>query len=61
MYFSRVQIKPGPEMFNIIKRNRFENGYAVHQLLWSLFPNDGKRKGISCTVSPVRMVYQASL
>lgn len=44
MYFSRVQIKPGPEMFNIIKRNRFENGYVVHQLLWSLFPNDGKKE-----------------
>ncbi|KMQ49495.1 CRISPR-associated protein Cas6/Cse3/CasE [Chitinispirillum alkaliphilum] len=44
MYLSRVQIKPGPEMFSIIKRDTASNSYAVHQLLWSLFPNDGEKK-----------------
>ncbi|MFP4165453.1 MAG: type I-E CRISPR-associated protein Cas6/Cse3/CasE [Chitinispirillaceae bacterium] len=44
MFLSRVQIKPGPELFKIIRTDKTANGYAVHQLLWSLFPNDGCKK-----------------
>lgn len=44
MFLSRVQIKPGPELFRVIRADKSANGYAVHQLLWSLFPNDGDKK-----------------
>ena|SRR5690554_1379720 len=44
MYLSRIRVLPGPELFELFKTNNSENGYAVHQLLWNLFPNGGEKK-----------------
>jgi CRISPR system Cascade subunit CasE len=44
MFISRVTLKPGPELFNLLKQKSGSDGYMAHQILWNLFPNDGNKK-----------------
>ena len=44
MFLSRIQVRPGPQLFELLKKENSTNSYAVHQLLWSLFPNNGEKK-----------------
>jgi CRISPR system Cascade subunit CasE len=44
MYISRVTINEGSAFFRFLERKGSYNGYADHQLLWQLFPNDGNKK-----------------
>jgi len=43
MFISRVTLKRGPELFNLLEQ-KSSNGYMAHQILWDLFPNDGNKK-----------------
>lgn len=44
MFLSKVTLKQGPKLFELLKRKKGTDGYAAHQLLWNLFPNDGDKK-----------------
>lgn len=44
MYFSKVTIKQTPEIFTMLKQAYSKGEYALHQLIWNLFPNDGSKK-----------------
>ena len=44
MFISKVILKRGPELFNLLKQKSGNDGYTAHQLLWNLFPNDGDKK-----------------
>ncbi|MDA3939066.1 MAG: type I-E CRISPR-associated protein Cas6/Cse3/CasE [Spirochaetia bacterium] len=44
MYISRVTLKRGHELFNLLKQKSGSDGYMAHQILWDLFPNDGNKK-----------------
>jgi CRISPR system Cascade subunit CasE len=44
MYISKVTLRQGPEFFKFINRKTGLESYALHQLLWSIFPNDGSKK-----------------
>lgn len=44
MYLSKVTVNRGPELFKILNSKIGSDGYKLHQLLWSLFPNDGSMK-----------------
>lgn len=43
MYFSRVRIKPGINELSILADMFRQDQYAVHRLLWRLFPDQDKR------------------
>ena len=44
MFISKVTLKNGPELFNLLKHKTGNDAYTDHQLLWNLFPNDGIKK-----------------
>ena len=44
MHLTKVTLKQGPKLFNLLKQKSGTDGYAAHQLLWDLFPNDGEKK-----------------
>lgn len=44
MYFSRVKIKKGPDLFTLLRQDDCKDNYISHQILWKLFPNDGSKK-----------------
>lgn len=44
MFFSKVTLKQGPKLFGFLSEKSGSDGYAAHQLLWDLFPNDGSKK-----------------
>lgn len=44
MFFSKVALKHGAEIFDILKEKQTSDGYVSHQILWKLFPNDGAKK-----------------
>ncbi len=44
MFLTKVTFKRGPKLFELLKKKSGTDGYAVHQLLWNLFPNDGDKK-----------------
>ena len=44
MFISKVTLKHGPELFQLLKQKTGNDGYTAHQLLWNLFPNDGDKK-----------------
>jgi len=44
MFISKVILKRGPSLFNLLKQKTGSDGYVVHQLLWGLFPNGGDKK-----------------
>ena len=44
MFISKVSLKPGPELFELLKQDDPNNSYVSHQILWNLFPNDGYMK-----------------
>jgi len=44
MYLSKVTLKNPPKLFAFLNKKSGTDGYASHQLLWSLFPNDGSKK-----------------
>lgn len=44
MYMSKISLSRRPEFFNLIQKKGASDSYAVHQLLWDLFPNDGTKK-----------------
>lgn len=43
MYFSRVRIKPGINELSILADMFRQDQYAVHRMLWRLFPEQDKR------------------
>jgi len=44
MFISKVTLKQGPDLFNLLKQKSGSGGYMAHQILWDLFPNDGNKK-----------------
>ena len=44
MYLSKVTLKHGPKMCELLSSKTGSDGYVAHQLLWDLFPNDGGKK-----------------
>lgn len=44
MFISKVTLKKGPELFNLLKQKTGNDSYTAHQLLWNLFPNEGDKK-----------------
>lgn len=45
MFFSKILLKPGPELFRLFKDRYRNNEYGIHQLLWTLFPDaDGEKR-----------------
>lgn len=44
MFLSRIKVRPGPELFQLLRHKKGTGAYAVHQLLWQLFPNMGEKK-----------------
>ncbi len=44
MFISKVTLKRGPELFNLLKQTMWSDGYVAHHILWDLFPNDGDKK-----------------
>ena len=44
MFFSKVTLKQGQDLFTLLKQRKGNDGYIAHQLLWDLFPNDGEKK-----------------
>ena len=42
MYFSRIRVKRGPELFQFAKSGSGGSPYAAHQLLWKAFPKDAE-------------------
>lgn len=44
MFISKVTLKRGPSLFELLKQKTGSGGYVEHQLLWGLFPNCGDKK-----------------
>ncbi len=44
MFISKVVLVQSPEILKLFKGTKNFDGYAVHQLLWNLFPNEGDKK-----------------
>lgn len=43
MYFSRIRIRPGTNELSILAEMFRNDQYAVHRMLWTLFPGQDKR------------------
>lgn len=44
MYFSKATLKAGGGLWNMLSSTSGVNVYSTHQLIWKLFPNDGRKK-----------------